>query len=604
MAKGIAYTSRNFLDIRSELINFARENYPDIFNDLNDSSIGMMLIDLNSAVGDMLSTNTDRMFQETQIDYAQERKSILSMARTFGLKIPGKSASVTLVDFTVTVPARGDSFDLQYAPIIRSGAQVNGAGKTFETTYDIDFSSPFGIGGVPNRIIIPNFDTNGNLLNYTLTKREMVTNGYSKIFKKTITIADVKPFLEVVLPDDNVLSIESVITLKGSDYISEPSLYDFSNINNRWFEMEALAEDKVFIEDRSLVSDNPGILPGKFIKTDKKYIREYTDLGFTKIVFGGGSIDVSSLNEFDTNSALISQIGDFINNLSLGSVHSPNTTLFIKYRVGGGADTNLGQGVLKSLGVANIIVNGEDINKNNLVKASLRVNNLFPALGGKDEPSIDEIRNYTRYNFASQNRAVSLKDYLVRVQLMPSQFGKPFRCGVIEEQNKIKIYILGLNGDGTLTSSLTSTLKKNIDTYLSDYKELNDYIVVGNGRIINLSFEVDLFIDKQFPQSQVVSQVISDISNYMNINNFQMGENIYLSSLIEIINNVGGVLNVIDLRVFNKVGGKYSLNEVSQPYLDSETRQIDVSSDYTLYGEPMSMYEILDPSKDISVRVK
>jgi hypothetical protein len=604
MAKGIAYTSRNFLDIRTDLINFAKQYYPDIFNDLNDSSIGMMLIELNSAVGDMLSANTDRMFQETQIDYAQERKSILSMARTFGLKIPGKSPSVTLVDFTVTVPVNGDSFDLQYAPIIRSGAQINGAGKTFETSNDIDFSSPFSIGGIPNRIIIPNFDTNGNLLNYTLTKREMVKNGYTKVFKKAITVADVKPFLEVVLPDDNVISIESVITLNGSNYIAEPSLYDFTNINNRWFEMDALAEDKVFIEDMSIISDNPGIIPGKYIKTDKKFIREYTDLGFTKIIFGGGSQDISSLNEFDTNSALLNQIGDFINNLSLGIVHSPNTTLFIKYRVGGGADTNLGQGVLRNLGIVDISVNGEDINKNNLVKSSLKVNNLFPALGGKDAPSVDEVRNLVRYNFSSQNRAVNIKDYNSRIQLMPSEFGKPFRCGVIEIQNKIKVYILGLNGDGTLTSSITSTLKQNIENYLSDYKSINDYVVVGNGRIVNLAFEVDLFIDKQFSQSQIVSQVITDITQYMSVNNFQMGENIYLSALIELINNVGGVLNVIDLRIYNKVGGNYSLNEITQPYLDAETRQIDVSADYTLYGEPMTMFEVLNPTKDISVRVK
>jgi hypothetical protein len=39
----------------------------------------------------------------------------------------------------------------------------------------------------------------------------------------------------------------------------------------------------------------------------------------------------------------------------------------------------------------------------------------------------------------------------------------------------------------------------------------------------------------------------------MNINKYQMGENIYLSSLIELINNVGGVLNVVDLRIYNKL---------------------------------------------------
>ena len=82
MARKINYFARNFVDSRAELINFVRQYYPDILNDFNDSSVGMMMIELNAAVADVLSFHTDRMFQETQIDYAQERKSVMSMART------------------------------------------------------------------------------------------------------------------------------------------------------------------------------------------------------------------------------------------------------------------------------------------------------------------------------------------------------------------------------------------------------------------------------------------------------------------------------------------------------------------------------------------
>ena len=64
-------------------------------------------------------------------------------------------------------------------------------------------------------------------------------------------------------------------------------------------------------------------------------------------------------------------------------------------------------------------------------------------------------------------------------------------------------------------------------------------------------------------------------------------------------------MNVIDLRAYNKVGENlYSLNEISQPYLDPETRQIDISDGYTLYGDPISMFEIKYPDIDIKVRVK
>jgi hypothetical protein len=604
MAQRVNYTSRNFADIRADLVNMVRQYYPDIFNDFNDASVGMMLLELNAAVGDMLSFNTDRMFQETQIDYAQERSSILSMARTFGLKVPGKRPSVTIVDFSVTVPVYGDTFDLTYAPFIQAGAQAIGSGKVFETIYDIDFTSPFSVGGIPNRLITPNFNGNGTLVTYTLTKREMVVNGFTKTYKQVITSNDVRPFLEVVLPDDNVLSIDSIITLPGTNITSEPTASQYLNTAIRWFEVDALAEDKVFIEDFNKISDNSSIKPGKYIKVNQRFIREYTDLGFTKIIFGGGTQDISSLCDFDTSPQLVNQIGDFINNLSLGSTLSPNTTLFVKYRVGGGSDTNLGQGVITSKGLVTMTVNGSDATKNAAVKNSLIVNNPLPAIGGKSEPSVEEIRNLVRYNFSAQNRAVTIKDYQSRIALMPGKYGVPFRTGVFEEQNKIKVYIMGLDADGKLNNSSTTTLKENIATYLSDYRMLNDYVQITNAKIVNISFQVDLFIDKKYPQAQIISQVISTITNYMDINKFDMGENIYLSNLLEAINNVGGVLNVIDLRVYNMVGGKYSVNEISQPYIDNTTRQIDISQEYALFGEPTTMFEVKYPTTDIVVRVK
>ena len=133
MAKKIDYNARNFSEVRGQLIEFIKQYYPDTFSDFNDASVGMMLLELNDAVGDMLSFNTDRMFNETQINYAQERSSVLELARTFGLNVPGKRPSITLVDWTVTnIPVKGDTFDESYAPRIIKGSQATGAGKVFE----------------------------------------------------------------------------------------------------------------------------------------------------------------------------------------------------------------------------------------------------------------------------------------------------------------------------------------------------------------------------------------------------------------------------------------------------------------------------------------
>jgi len=605
MGKKIAYSSRNFADIRSELIDFVRQYYPDVLSDFNDSSVGQMIIELNAAVGDMLSHNTDRMFQETQINFAQQRNSILSMARTLGVKIPGKRPSISIVDFSVTVPVNGDTFDVSYAPIIRVGAQVSGNGKIFETVDDVDFSSPFTTGGLPNRLIIPNLDTNNNILNYTLTKREIVLNGATKIFNKTISNSDVIPFYEIILPDNDVLSITSVITKIGTNYSATPTVDDFLNTSNQWYEVNALAEDTKFVEDLNGISDNSGIKPGKWVRISKKFIKEFTDNGFIKLIFGGGNQDISSLNSFGVDNSLTNKVGDFINNLSLGETLKPNTTLYIQYRVGGGSDSNLGSNTITNVKIANLFVNGPNNTINNIVKRSLTINNPIPALGGKDTPSIEEVRNIVRYNMSSQNRAVTIKDYQGIVSTMPGEFGVPFRCGVYEEQNKVVVSIIGLDENKKLTNISTSTLKNNISDFLSNYRMINDYVSIIDGQIINLGFEFDLYIDKNYPQSQIISNVITNVNDFMDINNNHMGETIYLGQLIEIINNVSGVINVIDLRVFNKVGNnKYSMNEIQQPFIDNETKQIDLTKDYALFGSPNSMFEVRYMQKDITVRVK
>jgi hypothetical protein len=602
MAKKINYYARNFADVREELINYIKQYYPDLFSDFNDASIGSMLIELNAAVSDMLSFHTDRMYNETQIDYAQERKNVFAIARTLGLKIPGLRPSVTLVDFVVTVPPFGDTWDIRYAPIIRYGSQVVGGGQTFENLEDIDFSSPFSsLGGVPNRLILPNIDENGILQNYNIVKRELVVNGSTKIFKKVITSSDAVPFLELTLPDKNVLSIESVISLEGTDYVNTPTLDQFVDPDLRWYEVDSLAEDKVFIEDGGRVSDNLAVKPGKYVETTKRFYKEFTDNNFCKITFGSGDPESDNINSL-TNGVL--NIQDFINTTSLGEIPKANTTMFIRYRVGGGPSTNVGPNVISSLGNISMIVDGPTAAINNSVNRSLRVNNPIPALGGAGIPSVEQVRQMTKYNFASQNRAVTIKDYTNLIFKMPGKFGVPFRFGVTEEQNKIQIYIIGLDSNGKLNNTSTNTLKENIATWLADYRMINDYVLTQDGKIINLSFEVDLFIDKAFNQSEIINNTIQSIKSYFDVTKWEMGDSIYLAQLIENINNVGGVLNVTDIRIFNPVGGDYSLNKTPQELLDEETRQINSGEDFALFGETNSMFEIKYPERDILVRVK
>lgn len=601
--KKINYFARNFADVRSELINYVKHFYPELYQDFNDASIGTMLIELNATVSDMLSYHTDRMFTETQIDYAQERRSLMNIARTLGLKIPGKRSAITLVDFSVIVPVFGDTFDIRYTPIIKYGTQVVGAGQTFETLEDIDFSSPYSSGGIPNRLIIPNIDNNTQIISYTLVKREIVSNGITKYFKRTIGNTDVKPFLEIILPDANIVSVESIISKEGTNYTTNPTTAEFNDDNLRWYEVDSLAEDKIFIEDNTRSTDNSGIKPGKWKSITSKFIKEYTDTGFCKVTFGSGFSDSYYLQNLINNNYIL-QISDFLASNALGEIPKANSTIFIRYRVGGGTAANIGANTINSLGFVNMFVNGPNATNNQAVRASLRVNNPVPAFGGGNEPTIEEIRWMTKYNFASQNRAVTIKDYIATIFKMPGKFGVPFRMQVAENQNKVEFAVIGLDSTNKLSNSSTSTLKENMATWLADYRMINDYVLVRDGKIINLAFEIDLYTDKSFNQGEIVNNTINVVKNYFDVNKWQMGQNIYLSELLEQINNVAGVLNVIDINIYNRVGGSYSSNATPQNYVDNLTREIDTSEDFVLFSEYDCMFEIKFPQSDIKIRVK
>jgi hypothetical protein len=601
--KKINYLARNFADVRGELFTFIKKYYPEIFSDFNDASVGTMLVELNAAVADMLSFHTDRMFNETQIDYAQQRKSLLAMARTLGVKIPGYRPSLTLVDFSVTVPPFGDTYDSRYAPVIQYGAQATGAGKVFENLDSIDFNSPFTVGGIPNRVIIPNFNGNGDLINYTLTKRELVVNGRTLVFSKSINPSDYRPFLQVTLPESNVLSIESVITLENSTG-GVPSNNDFNNRNIRWYEVDSLAEDKVFIDDSSRVSDNRSITPAKWQSVTRKFMKEYTDTGFCKLTFGSGTG-----NDNTALQGLITNYSNFINTTALGEIPKQGSVLYVKYRVGGGSSANIGSGVLTNLGDFTMDVTGPNSTVNERVRRSLRVTNAVPAVGGSETPSVEELRHLIKYNFASQNRSVTIKDYVAQFLKMPGKYGLPFRWSVEERSNKVVINTIGLDSQGKLSNISTNTLKQNMATWLADYRMMNDYVEINDGSIINIGLDIDLFVDRSFNQSEVVNNTIRQVIQYFDVKKWSMGEDIYISQLVEDINNVAGVLNVVNFGVKNLVGGEYSINVSQQDVIDVNSdntpveRQLNLS-DYTIFSSPNSMFEIKYPNKDIRVRVK
>lgn len=643
MAKKISYLSRNFSDYQQQLQSFTSLYYPDVMSDFQDASIGQWLIDLQASTADDLSFYIDRMFQETQIDYAQLRKSKLSIARTKGLKISGAKASVVEVEWSCYVPIGiNNTPDINYLPLIRKGSQVSGGGQIFELTSDLDFSLQFNSDGISDRQIIPNRNSNGDLISYLVKKICVMTAGTTSIYSRILLDSDIVPFMSIILPDPNVLSVESIIFKEGDNLSYMPSSSDFAmedeylqyGSNNspvwRYYEVNSLLEDKIFGDvlssdvypvgvistdiidsgstNFSKYVSNVSVVKGQWKPIRQKYITEYTDKGYKKIIFGASA-------DYDINVNMATAYGQYqlsrvINNENMGVLPKSGWTMFVKYRVGGGASANVGIGAITTISYLDADIVGDGtVNSQatiSTVKSTLQVRNTTASVGGKDVPSDNELTYMIKYNNGAQDRCVTLKDYEDRIYKMPSRYGSPFRIGLIEQNNIIFVNILSINENGLLTKNISQTLMTNISNYVSEYRNLGDYLIYQAGKIINLQFEVDVMINKSFNKSDVIKNIISSIQTFMDINSHKMGENIYISDLHNQLLQISGLLNLIDLRVYNVYNGIYSENIILQATIpDTANRDmIDLSSsDGILYSEIDSMFEINNASIDIKVRV-
>jgi hypothetical protein len=179
--------------------------------------------------------------------------------------------------------------------------------------------------------------------------------------------------------------------------------------------------------------------------------------------------------------------------------------------------------------------------------------------------------------------------------------------------------------DGTLRNSVPNTLVENIEAYLSHYKNLCDYIEIKSGKIYNIGFMTDIFVDKSYNSADVISSVINTIKEYMDVNTHEMGEDIFLGDLEKEISSLDGVIGLIDLSAYKISGGSYSSDKCPLPSVDdtnttscnttitetykvgggAKSEKIDLDNlDSVLIGDNNAMYEIKNPSYDIQVRVK
>lgn len=612
----VNYLSRDFNSIRNELINYLQSFYPEQWQDFNVTSPGMALLELNAYVGDILSYATDKKFVELFIDGVQERVSVYRLAKTKGYKVPGVRPAVSLVDIIIDVPATVNGPDPNYLPIYRTGMQSRGAGQIFETLYDIDFSVDFSEEGVANRTIQPVLNANQDLLKYRIVKREKVKAGVTKIYKQEVTTDGGVPFFTIELPEKNVLEILSVIVYNQIGLNTTPSYSDWHDDTKKYYEVDYLPTGKIFVENDSFQSSN-GIKTGYWKEVPKRFEKEFLADGTCKLTFGGGDENydayenyISKLStKYPYSNNINLNVSDILDNTALGNKIQKNSTIYVQYRVGGGTFSNVGSNVLTEVANIDFVVNGSNNTTAQQVIGSTRVNNPIPAIGGKGLPSVEEIKYNIAANHAAQERCVHINDYTSRAYQMPGKFGVPFRIYSEVDENKVKMFILGINSNGKLVSNSSSIIKNNIVEYLSKYKMLNDFVEVNDAKIINISTDINLLVDgNNFNSKEIKASAIDVITQFFDIEKWQMNQNIYISQIVDLLREVPGVINVVSIKFFNMQNGGYS----STIHPQSTGNQILISStggyklemidiDNSILGSPLSMFEIKFPEKDIRI---
>lgn len=658
----IQYSKRNYDEVRNSLVEVTKRYYTNIFNSLNDASIGQWMIDLNSDIFDSLMYAIDRSYQETSIDSANSRASLLNIARSLGVKIPGPKSALVEVELSCILPLNTSDVlgsdnnqavaDESYAPFIKRGSLFSDGRNTFELLEDVNFKDQFDSNGMSNRQIIPRRNSNGEIVSYKYKKLATATAGQSKIYKRFITDSDIEPFFTITLQDNNILGVESIILKQGRTLSSNPATAEFfvdresyedkeGKPVQRFFEVDNLVDQYRFGYEEQEVSsadgkytyyspvwdvtdaielENKTLEPirvaarGKWKRLKNKFVTEYTDNGYLNITFGSGLCN--SYGSIPDSAAEYTQyrMSRMEANDYLGVLPEPNTTMYILYRTGGGEISNIGANTLTNILSLTVSIDGNcndanDARKKAAVRNSIEVTNPSQSYGGKDAPTNEEIKFMTKYIAAAQNRCVTLSDYYARLMEMPAKYGLPFRVGVVEENNKVVIYSLGLDWEGRLTSRLSERVAENMKQYLSNYRMINDFVEIRSGRIINIAFEIDIYVEKSYDKSEVSKRIIELVRDYMDVRKHQMGEDIFIGDLEKEISKLDGVQNLIELRCYNKVGDGYSDTQISQQLVTNtdntnSSDEIDLrESDKTLFSEAGSLFEVKYPN-DIQIRIK
>ena len=68
----INYLNKDFATFKNQLIQYAQSYFPNTYRDFNETSPGMMLLEMSAYVGDVLSFYIDQQYKEMMLPLAEE----------------------------------------------------------------------------------------------------------------------------------------------------------------------------------------------------------------------------------------------------------------------------------------------------------------------------------------------------------------------------------------------------------------------------------------------------------------------------------------------------------------------------------------------------
>tara|TARA_R110002124_G_scaffold61188_5_gene167790 strand:- start:11624 stop:13423 length:1800 start_codon:yes stop_codon:yes gene_type:complete len=590
----IQYTDKNFTNLKANLAEFAKNYFPDTYNDFSPTSPGMMFMEMSAYVGDILSFYQDSQLQETYLQYAQDPGNLFALAYMMGYKPKVTTASSVTIEVRQLVAANSPNYtpNFDQALNIDANTVISTGDQKFIVNDKIDFS--YSSSYNPTDITIHSIQ-NDLPAEYELTKTVQATSG--TIQTVTEVIGTSSKFLTLTIDDENIIGILDIVDAE----------------NNEWTEVGYLGQDTVYTEAVN-TGTNLDKVPYHLASTrvPNRFVSRFNSTGQLHIQFGSGmasSTDETFLpNPTNVGTTTASGVrrtdfaydpSNFLYSQAYGNAPS-NTTLTIRYLKGGGIESNV---------EANTLTTVESINStatDTTYIETLNFNNPTPAAGGKDADTVEEIRQNSLRAFNEQGRVVTKQDYAFRAMTLPSTLGSIAKTFVTHEETiqpandksnnplGINLYVLAYdNNKNTIQAPLE--LKENLKTYMSQFMLLTDGLTIKDAFTVNIDVKFDIIALPNNNARDVIKNCTEALKLELRSDNRAINEPINLANLYTSLDKVIGVQTVQNIKVGTKVGGNYSTYDYD---IEGATK------DNIIYPslDPM-IFEIKYPNTDIQGRI-